>query len=98
MERKIAFIQYFIGVFIKLSAKKSNKVIVQTKWMREAVCKKCNINPEKVLCVAPNVNNITHLKNSEIFDKTQFFYPTATDNQMFLYKTERQGCFYYNIQ
>lgn len=77
-ERKIAFIQYFIGALIKLSAKRSDKVIVQTKWMKDAVCKKCNLSSKKVLCVTPNVKDIAHLKNPELFDKTCFFYPTAT--------------------
>ena len=76
-ERKIAFIQYFIGFLIKLSAKKSDKVIVQTKWMQEAICEQCKISPEKVLQIAPNVTSIEHLREESVFEKTSFFYPTA---------------------
>lgn len=77
-ERKIAFIQYFIGAIIKLSAKKSDKVIVQTKWMKEAVCKQCKLKSEKVLQVPPNVKNITHFRDEVDFDNRSFFYPTAS--------------------
>lgn len=76
-ERKIAFIQYFIGFLIKLSAKKSDKVIVQTKWMQEAICEQCKISPEKVLQIAPNVTSIEHLREESVFEKMSFFYPTA---------------------
>ena len=76
-ERKLAFIQYVIGAIIKLSVKKSDKVIVQTKWMKDAVCKQCKMSPEKVLQIPPNVKNIFHLKNETLFDRKNFFYPTA---------------------
>lgn len=75
-ERKIAVIQYMIGSIIKRSAKRSDHVIVQTKWMKEAVCQQCRIAPDKVSVAMPQVKPFP----SEIttaFDPTAFFYPTA---------------------
>lgn len=77
-ERKFAFIQYFIGFLIKLSAKKCNKVIVQTKWMKKAVCKSCGLTGDKVLQIMPNIKDFKDLKNPQKFDKSSFFYPTTT--------------------
>ena len=76
-ERKLAFIQYVIGTVMKLSVQKSDKVIVQTKWMKEAVSKKCRIPLDKILQIPPNVKNISHLKDTTLFNKQKFFYPTA---------------------
>lgn len=76
-ERKLAFIQYFIGFLIKLSVKKCDRVIVQTKWMKKAVCKSCGLKDNKVLQIMPNVKDFKDVKNPEKFDKTSFFYPTT---------------------
>ncbi len=76
-ERKIAFIQFVIGAMIKRSVKKANGVIVQTEWMRDAVCKKCRINGQKVINILPNVNDIMDKKDESLFDNRTFFYPTA---------------------
>lgn len=76
-EIKLALKQYVVGAMIKLSAKKADKVIVQTKWMKEAVCQQCKIPKKNVLNFAPGVNNISHLKDSSLYDKKTFFYPTA---------------------
>ncbi len=76
-ERKLAVIQYLIGGIIKLSAKKSDCIIVQTQWMKEAVCRICRQPETKVLVSLPKVmftpSNSDHLR----FDNTSFFYPTA---------------------
>lgn len=76
-EIKLALKQYAVGALIKLSAKKADKVIVQTKWMRQAVCEQCKIPEKNVLNFAPSVNNILHFKDSSLYDKKTFFYPTA---------------------
>lgn len=78
-ERKAAVIQYMIGSIIKRSAKKSDLVIVQTQWIKDAICEKCRITSERVKVVAPSVcvKNIS----DGAFNPTAFFYPTS--NQLY---------------
>ena len=75
-ERKLAVIQYIIGAIIKRSAKKSNLVMVQSNWMKDAVCKQCRIPAEKVLVSTPKAN--VSVAPGHAFEKTAFFYPTAS--------------------
>ena len=75
-ERKLAVIQRLIGRIIKRSAKKSNCVIVQTEWMKEAVCKQCRLPAERVRVVMPQVKPFDGEKKLEL-DATSFFYPTS---------------------
>ena len=76
-ERKLAVIQYLIGGIIKLSAQKSDCVIVQTKWMKDAVCRMCRLPEEKVITSLPTVNPV-ETSDTVPFDRTAFFYPTAS--------------------
>lgn len=76
-ERAIAVIQYLIGGVIKKSVRACDKVIVQTKWMKEAVCKQCRIPEDKVLRVPPTVADISGYNTDRPFYKNRFFYPTA---------------------
>ncbi len=76
-ERKLAVYQYLIGAIIKRSAKKSDKVIVQTQWMRKAVCESCRLSPDKVVQALPNVKGITVRADNSSFQKDFFFYPTS---------------------
>lgn len=75
-ERKIAVIQHLIGWVIKRSAKKSDCVIVQTEWMKRAVCDQCGVPEERVHAIRPKVNSIP-LGSDAAFDRKAFFYPTA---------------------
>lgn len=74
-ERKLAVIQRLIGRIIKWSAKKSNLVIVQTKWMKDAVSRMCHIPEDRVLLNMPKVN--VGVAQEGTLDNTTFFYPTA---------------------
>lgn len=76
-ERILAVYQYLIGSIIKLSAKNCHKVIVQTKWMQEAVMKQCRLPLEKVMRVTPTVADLSAYNTDIPFDPTQFFCPTA---------------------
>ena len=76
-ERKLAVYQHIIGGIIKHSAKKSDCVIVQTEWMRQAVCESCKLPGEKVVKALPNVKRIDVQANPGFFQKDQFFYPTS---------------------
>ena len=75
-ERKIAVIQYIIGSIIKRSAKQSTRVIVQTRWMKEAVCRQCRISADRVSVVMPQVKPFEAVADTT-FELTAFFYPTA---------------------
>lgn len=77
-ERGLAFVQYFIGAIIRRSIKKSDYVIVQTNWMKAAVCKRCRVSPERIGVVMPQVKPF-HCAENVVFDETSFFYPTGDD-------------------
>lgn len=75
-ERKLAVVQHLIGRIIKWSAKRSDLVIVQANWMKDAVCKQCRIPADRVLVNMPTAN-VTAAPEGD-FDRTSFFYPTAS--------------------
>ena len=87
-ERKLAIYQYLIGTVIKHSIKKADVVFVQTDWMKQAICESCDINESKVIKVSPNFKPITEMNCQEIFNRNNFFYPTAN----FIYKNNE--CLY----
>lgn len=76
-ERKLAVIQYLIGWIIKRSAKKSDCVIVQTKWMKEAVCRICGLSEGKVHTNLPDAKWEQPVQTAVSYEKTTFFYPTS---------------------
>lgn len=76
-ERSLAVIQHLIGRIIKWSVRKCDKVIVQTKWMQEAVMQQCHLPEEKVMRVAPTVSDISVYNTDVPFLSNRFFYPTA---------------------
>ena len=78
-EKKLAVIQYLIGGIIKLSARKSDLVIVQTKWMKDAVCRMCHLPQGKVYTSLPVVNGIHNNQGEVAFGPERFFYPTAEE-------------------
>ena len=77
-ERALAVVQHFIGQVIKLSARRSNCVIVQTKWLQDAVCKSCHLPPKKVVQIMPDVQNIALRADDNSVQNHQFFYPTGS--------------------
>lgn len=76
-ERVSAVYQKLIGQLIHLSAKKANKVIVQSKWMKDAVIEKTGISNSKIVNIMPDVEDLSQFKRDNVFDKRVFFYPTA---------------------
>lgn len=88
-ERTLAIYQYIIGGFIKLSSKKADKIIVQTKWMKKAVITLTNINEGKITNILPDIEDFSSYKKENIFDELSFFYPTAVNiykNNEYIYK------------
>lgn len=78
-ERPLAFRQKIILQVNKYSLKKSNIVIVQTKWMKEETIKWLKFSKDKIKIVHPiiNISNFSddyyHLINN------QFFYPATSE-------------------
>ena len=70
--------QNIISRFIYKSIRKSDTVVVQTEWMKEAVKKRTQISPENILVVPPVVR-ITAEKHfvHDSQNKMRFFYPAA---------------------
>ena len=52
-ERSLAVYQYMIAGEIDRSLKRADKIIVQTKWMKDAVCEKDGISPDRIDIMAP---------------------------------------------
>ena len=76
-ERKMAVYQHLIGQTIFLSAKKADKLIVQTEWMIDAICKKCGVKKEKIVKIAPNIENAEGYRAEVKREQDFFFYPTS---------------------
>lgn len=88
-ERLLAVYQYFIGAVIKQSIRRSDHVIVQTRWMRDAIREQVGKESVRVTCVPPDRDDLSAytLKRS-INSSANFIYPTADH----IYKNN--GCVY----
>lgn len=76
-ERSAAIKQRIVGRIIKDSVKRADHVIVQTKWVKEAVCNDCGLNLNRVTICRPN-SQVSLKKDSNLsFDPSAFFYPTS---------------------
>jgi glycosyltransferase involved in cell wall biosynthesis len=78
-ENKLLWIyQNVIGRKIINSIKKSDQVIVQTKWMKEACVEKTNVNEKKITVVPPNIKvpNIAFFEPKNM-PLPSFFYPAT---------------------
>lgn len=82
-ERKLAFYQHVVGRIIKKSISKVQPTtIVQTKWMKNAVCTQTNLDKAKIIVKHPFVN-MGEKGEKYINNKTRsFFYPASE----YLYK------------
>ena len=72
-EFDMAVIQKILGRVIKQSIKKSDLVIVQTKWMEKAVKQECKV--QNVLQIYPAFPNVPY--KAEYRNTNTFFYPTS---------------------
>lgn len=75
-ERSSAIKQSLVGRIIRYSVKKADSVIVQTKWMKDAVCRICAVETTRVTICRPEVKLTDLLKDEIHFDPSFFFYPT----------------------
>lgn len=65
-----------IGILIKRSVKKADKVIVQTNWIKNALIKQCKVIEDKIKVEWPEVN-AQNIKKYEQRERPDFFYPAA---------------------
>jgi glycosyltransferase involved in cell wall biosynthesis len=78
--------QNIISINILKSIRKADKVLVQTKWMKDVCIKKTGVESEKVNVVPPavNIKILNHFAPTEESFST-FFYPASE----FVYKNHR---------
>ncbi|MDO5573177.1 MAG: glycosyltransferase [bacterium] len=76
-EREYAVYQHLIGAMINASIRKADRVIVQTKWMRDAVIKKAHVSGDKVTQILPDVENLNGFIREGIRKGNQFFFPSG---------------------
>lgn len=83
-EFKLAIYQFIIGFIIKKAVRASDHVIVQTEWIKKSIIKICNLDPDNISIIKPNIQNFD-LPTEETFSERCFFYPA--DN--LLYKNHK---------
>lgn len=76
-ERKYAVYQHIIGRFNRSACKKSDKVIVQTKWLQEAIVKQSKKREEDVIRVPVAVNIDKNIYKATNVSTNTFFYPAS---------------------
>lgn len=81
-ERTYAVYQFIIGHNIRTSAKKADRVVVQTEWLRKAM-ENMGIRPDKILKCMPVVEEQTFERGE--FSRDYFIYPASP----ILYKNHR---------
>lgn len=76
-ERILAIYQHIIGRIISVSIKRADKVVVQTKWIHDAIIEFTNVSPEKVITILPPINDYSKYKKDDLFKGNNFFYPAS---------------------
>ena len=82
-ERSLWFYKNIYKKIIKYSLKDNSYIVVQTKWMKNAVIEQFNWNPKHISVIKPDIENISVEKIPEIDfndDKFHIFYPAHSIN------------------
>lgn len=82
---KFSFIKHFklwvyqniIGKKIKQSFDKVDKIIVQTKWIRDAIFEQTKTDINKIIVEMPNVDKSLLIQNKQEKTASTFFYPAS---------------------
>lgn len=78
-EREMALYQYLIAPEIDDSLKRADRVIVQTRWMKDAVCEKDGLSRDSVMIVTPDMGSVDELCKPDISrDCSLFLYPAGS--------------------
>ncbi len=78
-ERRMAIYQHIIGAIIKQSIRRTDHVIVQTRWMRDAILDQVGICEDRVESILPDLDDLSAHKFEGDLDTGAFFYPTASN-------------------
>lgn len=76
-ERSIAIKQRIVGTIIKKSIKYADHVIVQTMWMKTAICQDCAIQAGKVTQCRPVCMEMGNIAQPWELNPQSFYYPTS---------------------
>ena len=78
-QRSLAFYKYIYPLFILLHARKNTQFIVQTQWMKKALCAKFNRNEQTVHVIKPEIKpiNTAAVKTKELRGRYNLFYPAS---------------------
>jgi glycosyltransferase involved in cell wall biosynthesis len=79
-ERRLAFYKYVYPLFIFLHVDKKTKFVVQTQWMKKALCTYFKQNDENVYVIKPDIlrRNINHIATQELPYTYTLFYPATS--------------------
>ena len=70
--------QNIIGKMIVHSIRKSKKVIVQTKWMKQACLKQAMVADDKIVVISPKINIFSvNVYKDSLKNRKVFFYPAG---------------------
>ncbi|MBT3319422.1 MAG: glycosyltransferase [Clostridia bacterium] len=75
--KKMWIYQNVISRFISRSVIKADKVIVQTKWMKDAVAVRCKISGDKIDIIAPKIAPSKYTFKDTKQTRSTFFYPAS---------------------
>lgn len=84
-EREYAIYQHIISRLINKSIKSASHVIVQTKWMKDAVINRTGISAGKISNVLPDVSDLSSYRIHTAPKSGEFFFPSGD----ILYKNHR---------
>lgn len=77
-ETSLWLYKHIISYFIKKSIKHADRVIVQTKWMKNACIEKCHVNSNKVIIEKASVDlKLIRSFNKKSLKLKQFFFPAT---------------------
>ncbi len=77
-QRTLWIYKHIIAKIMYHSIKKCDRVIVQTKWMKDAVMKKCGVPEEKLIICPPKIANTSFLKYRDSNEARKcFFFPAG---------------------
>lgn len=101
--KKLFVYQNIIGRMIKKSCKKVDKIIIQTKWIRDAIIRECKIEKDKFILSPPTIDKsllVTHIDNAQnlyIFPANGAFYKNHSTIVSACSELNKQGFQDYNI-
>lgn len=76
-EREQGIYQRFYHPMIIASARRADRIVVQTEWMRRSLINDEKMAPERVCKVPPDIPDLSCFLKTGEFDCTRFFYPAS---------------------